>query len=57
MFSSARERRDQVEGLENEADAVAAQLGEPGVVQLPDIVAANRTTARMSGGPGRPCNA
>jgi len=36
------ERRDQVERLENEADTVTSQLGEPGIVQLPDIVPANQ---------------
>ena len=36
-----RQRRHQVEVLEDEADAVAPQPGEPGVVELPDVLPAH----------------
>jgi hypothetical protein len=35
------QRRDQVEGLEDEADLVPAQPGEPGVVEPADVLAAH----------------
>ena len=46
------QRRHQVEVLEDEADAVAPQPGEPGVVELPDVLTAHVGRAR-----GRPVQA
>jgi hypothetical protein len=40
------QRRHQIEGLEDEADAVAAQLGEPAIVELPDILTAHEYLTR-----------
>ena len=31
------EHGDQVEGLEDKADVVASQFGEPGVIEAPDL--------------------
>ena len=54
MFSSARERRQQVEGLEDEADVLAAQLGElacrsSSVMSSPPIVHGARGRAVEAG--------
>ena len=46
------QRRNQVEGLEHEADAVPPQPGQPAVVQLPDVLAVHE---RLPG--GRPVQA
>jgi hypothetical protein len=40
------QRRDQVEGLEDEADLVPAQPGEPGVVEPADVLAAHERLPR-----------
>ena len=46
MFSSARQHRQQVEELEDEAELVAAQLGQLAVVEAGDLVAVERDRAR-----------
>jgi hypothetical protein len=40
------QRRDEVEGLEDEADPVTSQLGEPGIIKGPDILLAHECLPR-----------
>ena len=57
MFSSRREDRQQVEELEDEAELVAAQLGEVAVVEAGDLGAVERRPSPTVGRsrPARMC--
>ena len=51
------QRGHQVERLEDEADAVAAQLGQAGVVEQADVLVADEGVARGRHVETRPCSA
>ena len=57
MLSRGAQRRDEVERLEHEADPVAAQVGQAGIVEQPDLVVADERATRRSGRPAPPCSA